>query len=285
MIEVSSFLTNKSLCNIFADKIVKEINKESPDAKTQITVLNVKSFFIVRGYTSSEKVVNLSDILSEIYEKYDTELVKTVRVIDTILYNRKPDEKLKITHKESKTKNKITKHLKKICDSLQEEGLYITVKVQGNNLFYDFEHQVEFEKSYISSKFKEYNCIKDDFSNDIYISDQIYGLSNDGLKYYHLLIRKISYNLLNRGFSSKVYLNICSSLDIEKINSENITLSLSDSAIIKKEKLESLILDNFNFDLESLTNEFDLTKFDCNIPYESLHMWESYEGTSDLMFL
>ena len=27
MIEVSSFLTNKSLCNIFADKIVKEINK------------------------------------------------------------------------------------------------------------------------------------------------------------------------------------------------------------------------------------------------------------------
>lgn len=282
MIEVSSFLTNKSLCNIFAEKIVKEINKESPDAKTQITVLNVRSFFIVRGYTSSEKVVNLSDILSEIYEKYDTELVKTVRVIDTILYNRKPNEKLRLSYKENKKDSHLVKKLQETCDSIQKKGFYITIKVQGNNLFYDFDHHVDFDPSYISSMFDGYNCIKDDFSNDVYISDDLYGMSNDSLKYYHVLIRKITYNLFNKGFSSDVCLDICSDLEIDKIDSENINLSLKTSEVISKEKLESMILDNFNFNLSSLTNEFDLKDFEYKTEN---NIWENYVGTGDLMFL
>jgi hypothetical protein len=282
MIEVSSFLTNKNLCNIFADKIVKKINNESPDAKTQITVLNVRSFFIVRGYTSSETVVNLSDILTEIYEKYDTELVKTVRVIDTILYNRKPNEKLRLSYKENKKDSRLLKQLQETCDSTQKKGFYITIKVQGNNLFYDFDYPVDFDPSYISSKFDGYNCIKDDFSNDVYISDDLYGMSNDSLKYYHVLVRKIAYNLLNKGFTSDVCLDLCSDLEIEKINSENIKLSLKTSEVISKEKLESMILDNFNFDLESLTNEFDLKDFEYKIEN---NIWENYTGTGDLMFL
>jgi hypothetical protein len=282
MIEVSSFLTNKNLCNIFADKIVKKINNESPDAKTQITVLNVRSFFIVRGYTSSETVVNLSDILTEIYEKYDTELVKTVRVIDTILYNRKPNEKLRLSYKENKKDSRLLKQLQETCDSTQKKGFYITIKVQGNNLFYDFDYPVGFDPSYISSKFDGYNCIKDDFSNDVYISDDLYGMSNDSLKYYHVLVRKIAYNLLNKGFTSDVCLDLCSDLEIEKINSENIKLSLKTSEVISKEKLESMILDNFNFDLESLTNEFDLKDFEYKIEN---NIWENYTGTGDLMFL
>jgi len=271
MIEVSSFLTNKNLCNIFADKIVKKINNESPDAKTQITVLNVRSFFIVRGYTSSETVVNLSDILTEIYEKYDTELVKTVRVIDTILYNRKPNERLRVSYEENKKESRLVKTLQQICDSIQKEGFYITIKVQGNNLFYDFDYPVDFEPSYISSKFDGYNCIKDDFSNDVYISDDLYGMSNDNLKYYHVLVRKISYNLDNS-----------SGIEIENIDSENIKLSLKTSEVISKEKLESMILDNFNFDLESLTNEFDLKDFEYKTEN---NIWENYIGTGDLMFL
>ena len=93
MIEVSSFLSGKNLCNIFADLIVKEINKVSPDAITEIKVINVRSFFIVKGFTSSEKIVNLSDILSDLYQSYDENLVKTVRVFDTIIYNKKIDSK------------------------------------------------------------------------------------------------------------------------------------------------------------------------------------------------
>ena len=56
MIEVSSFLSGKNLCNIFADLIVKKINEEFPDAKTQISVINVRNFFIVKGVTTSDIV-------------------------------------------------------------------------------------------------------------------------------------------------------------------------------------------------------------------------------------
>jgi hypothetical protein len=255
MIEVSSFLSGKNLCNIFADLIVKEINKVSPDAITEIKVINVRSFFIVKGFTSSEKIVNVSDILSDLYQGYDENLVKTVRVI---------------------------------CNKLQKEGFYLNLKVHDKNLFYDFEHNVEYDHDYISSNFKDYNCVKDDFSNDVYISDLVYGLSDNGEKYYHFLLNKISFNLLNRGFSSDLNLLITSENGVDDIDSENINLSVINKTTISKEKLESLILDNFSFKLSDIKNEFDLSEFNL-LSYLSevnyVPSWENYQGTGDLMFL
>jgi len=283
MIEVSSFLSGKNLCNIFADSIVRKLNELSPNAKTQLSVINVRSFFIVKGCTTSEVVVNLSDILSELYGKYDNELTNTIRVIDTILYNKKPEEKLRISYNEDKKTNSIKSCFEKVCNELQNEGHYITVKIHNDKIYYDFEHKKDFDPSDISSRFLGYQCIKDDFSNDIYMSDKLYGLSNDGQKYYHILLNKISYNLLNRGFNNNISLNISSDLELNEIDSENINLNLIDSKLIDKEKMENLILDVFNFDMENLTNEFNLTNFEYPLGGEKI--WENYKGTGDLMFL
>jgi hypothetical protein len=288
MIEVSSFLSGKNLCNIFADLIVKEINKVSPDAITEIKVINVRSFFIVKGFTSSEKIVNLSDILSDLYQSYDENLVKTVRVIDVIIYNKKIDRKLNINVQNSNQTKKIKDDLLVICNKLQKEGFYLNLKVHDKNLFYDFEHNVEYDHDYISSNFKDYNCVKDDFSNDVYISDLVYGLSDNGEKYYHFLLNKISFNLLNRGFSSDLNLLITSENGVDDIDSENINLSVINKTTISKEKLESLILDNFSFKLSDIKNEFDLSEFNL-LSYLSevnyVPSWENYQGTRDLMFL
>lgn len=288
MIEVSSFLSGKNLCNIFADLIVKEINKVSPDAITEIKVINVRSFFIVKGFTSSEKIVNLSDILSDLYQSYDENLVKTVRVFDTIIYNKKIDSKLKININLSKESKKVEETLKVICNGLQKEGYYLNLKVNNKNLFYDFENTVEYDHDYICSNFKDYNCIKDDFSNDVYISDLVYGLSDNGEKYYHFLLNKISFNLLNRGFSSNLNLLITSENGVDDIDSENINLLVINKTTISNEKLESLILDNFSFKLSDIKNEFDLSEFNL-LSYLSevdyVPSWENYQGTRDLMFL
>ncbi len=115
------------------------------------------------------------------------------------------------------------------------------------------------------------------------MSEDIYGLSNDGKKYYHVLLKKISYNLLNKGFTKNISINVSSDLDLDEINSENINFNLMESKILNKERLESLILDVFNFDMSNLTNEFDLTNF--KYPLSDNKVWESYEGTGDLMFL
>jgi len=288
MIEVSSFLSGKNLCNIFADLIVKEINKVSPDAITEIKVINVRSFFIVKGFTSSEKIVNVSDILSDLYQGYDENLVKTVRVIDVIIYNKKIDRKLNINIQNNNQTKKIEVNLLVICNKLQKEGYYLNLKVHDKNLFYDFEHSVEYVHEYICSNFKGYNCIKDDFSNDVYTSDLIYGLSDNYEKYYHFLLNKISFNLLSRGFSTSLNLSISSNNNLEDIDSDNINLSIHNKTTINNEKLESLILDIFSFKLSDIKNEFNLSDFDLIdslTETDYVTCWENYNGTKDLMFL
>jgi hypothetical protein len=286
MIEVSSFLSGKNLCNIFADLVVKKINEVTPDAKTQITVINVRNFFIVKGVTTSDSVINLSDILSGIYEKYDSELLNKVRVIDTILYNKEFDLNLNINFYEDKKNKSLISNLYKTCNDLQNEGFYITVKLNNGILFYDFEHEKDFDPSYIKEKFPTYTCIKDDFSQDIYTSEDIYGFSNNGIKYYHFLIRKISYNLLSRDFSKITDISISSELKLNDVDAENINLKLNNKSITDNSVLESLILDNFNFDISKLEKEVDFNDFDVlKSISESSYLWENFTGTKDFILL
>lgn len=288
MIEISSFLGGKNLCNIFADLIVKKINEVFPDAKTQISVINVRNFFIVKGVTTSDVVINIAEILTKLYEKYDLDLSNKVRVIDSVVYNKSFDHNLHISLFENKKDKKEISKLSKICNDLQKEGYYITIKLINGTIFYDFDHDKDFDPSYIKSKFEDYVTIKDDFSQDIYCSDEVYGLSNHGLKYYHFLLKKISFNLLNRGFMDSLNITTSSTLNLKDIDSNNIILNIGGNSVIKNEQLESLILDVFDFSLSNLEKEFNVSDFDVLKSYEEcdyIKIWETYEGTRDLMFL
>ena len=153
-------------------------------------------------------------------------------------------------------------------------------------LFYDFEHEKDFDPSYIKEKFPTYTCIKDDFSQDIYTSEEIYGLSNNGIKYYHFLIRKISYNLLSRDFSKITDISISSELKLNDVDAENINLKLNNKSITDNNVLESLILDNFNFDISKLEKEVDFNDFDVlKSISESSYLWENFTGTKDFILL
>jgi hypothetical protein len=278
MIKISSFLNGKNLCNIFANSIVEKINELSPNAKTQISVINVGSFFIVKGQTSSEVLVNPSNILSEIYGKYDSNLSKTVRVIDTILYNKSPElNYVHLEFSESTKERKLISLLTEKCDQLQKEGIYLNLEVKNNTIYYDLDHNKEHNSTLIENLFSEFTCIKDDFSQRIFVSDEMYGLSNDGIKFYHYLIRKISYNLLMRGFSNNVKISISSDKKLNELNSENINLTLDGSFILPKNNLESLILDNFEFELTKLESHFENSYEDKS--------WENFVGTGDLILI
>jgi hypothetical protein len=290
MIKISSFLNGKNLCNIFASAIVEKINELSPDAKTQISVTDAGSFFIVKGQTSSEVLVNPSNILSEIYNKYDGELSKTVRVIDTIFYNKSFElDFLHLEFNESIKERKLTSLLTERCNQLQKKGLYLNLEVDpiNNILYYDLDFNKEHNSTMIESLFSDFNCIKDDFSQKIFISDEFYGLSNDGIKFYHYLIRKISYNLLLRGFSNESRISITSDKKIEYLNSENINLILNGNFILSKDMLKSLILDNFEFRIDNLRNHFtnELDVVDYFINPEKSKVWENFIGTSDLILI
>jgi hypothetical protein len=291
MVEISSFLNGKNLCNIFADLIVKKINESYPDAKTEITVINVRNFFIVRGRTSSQTVVNLSDILTGLYQLYDQELTPKIRIFDLISYDLKFEPSyLHISHSKNKNTESIIKTLTNNCNDLQKNGIYLNLKVDEFNkrIFYGVDGIKYVDQSELQLIFNGYELIKSDFSQDIYVSDKMYGLSNNGLKYYYFILNKIVFNLFSRGFTKEIDLSISSNQKLNKIDNENINLKINNkNNTINSDKLESLILDNFSFELNRLVVEFDLNSFN---PLEELQniknsVWENYVGTKDLMFL
>ena len=77
---VYNFLDGKNICNIFAKLIVNEINNITPESKVNIQVVNVRTFFVVRGVSSSGTVLNLSEIFQKFLKKYDEDLSKKIRV-------------------------------------------------------------------------------------------------------------------------------------------------------------------------------------------------------------
>jgi hypothetical protein len=116
----------------------------------------------------------------------------------------------------------------------------------------------------------------------------MYGMSDNCEKYYYFLLNKISHNLLNRGFSESLNISVFSEKEIEDVDSENVYFSILNKTTVNKQKLESLVLDNFSFKLSDIQNEFNLNEFDVvsnltDVMYEPI--WENYNNTRDLMFL
>ena len=61
-IEINNPLDGKRLCNALADLLVKKFEETTPECKTEITVFNHRSFFIVNGFTTSTKTINIADL-------------------------------------------------------------------------------------------------------------------------------------------------------------------------------------------------------------------------------
>jgi hypothetical protein len=289
MIEVSNLSVGKNLCNILAELIVKEIDKNSPGAKTEISVVNVRSFFIVKGITSSDNQINVTEVFKNFYKDYCDRPDEIVKIFDLIKYSVDLKSNIfQISLSIKKEDNSIIERFQKISNEIKKDGYDIIMKIDKINktVHYDIESIKIFSYSILKKLIKDYTLCKDNFSNEIYKSDKFYGLSNNGVKYYYVLVNKILYNLLNRGFCNNIEFSISNDLDINDINNENINLKILND-VSKEGVLESLVLDVFDFEYSKLKNQFDLSKLNLidSLENNSTQIWENYLGTKDLMFL
>jgi hypothetical protein len=289
MVEVSNLSVGKNLCNILAELIVKEIDGSSPGAKTEINVVNVRSFFVVKGTTSSDNQINISEVFKNFYKIHGNNPDESVKIFDLIKYSVDLNPSVfQISLSLKKEDIIINKKFQKICNEIKKDGYDIIMKIDKINktIHYDIESIKMFSHSILENLIKDYSLCKDDFSNEIYKSDKFYGLSNNGVKYYYVLINKIIYNLFNKGFCNNIDLSISNDLSIEEINNENLNLKISNN-ISKEGFLESLVLDVFDFNYSSLEKQFDLSKLDLidSLKNNSIEIWENYSDTKDLMFL
>ena len=259
-IEFYNFLDGKNLCNIFANLIVKEINNKLPDAKTDILVINVRNFFIVKGTTTYNEVINLAELFQNYLKKYDTELSNKVRVIDSILYNKVVDqEPLNLKEVFIKSQEKKYQHLQQKLNRYTKKKVYFNFKLQErtNHVYYDCSsEQLSTVITILEEQFPEYVLVKSDFSQEIYISDKVYGLSNNN-RLYHFLLWSIKNHIFELGISKKLDVSLYSDANINEMDNLTVNFVLhNDDHIVKTEWLESLVLDVFPFDVESLKTKF-----------------------------
>ena len=259
-IEFYNFLDGKNLCNIFANLIVKEINNKLPDAKTDISVINVRNFFIVKGTTTYNEVINLAELFQNYLKKYDTELSNKVRVIDSILYNKVVDqEPLNLKEVFIKSQEKKYQSLQQKLNRYTKEKVYFNFKLQErtNHVYYDCSsEQLSIVITILEEQFPEYVLVKSDFSQEIYISDKVYGLSNNN-RLYHFLLWSIKNHIFELGISKKLDVSLYSDANINEMDNLTVNFVLhNDDHIVKTDWLESLVLDVFPFDVESLKTKF-----------------------------
>ena len=260
-VESYNFLDGNNLCNVFATLLVQKIENEVPDAKTEITVLNVRNFFLVKGKTTSTEVLNVADIFSDFLIKYSKEMSEKVRVIDLISYGEKIEKNnyvLNLSFNKVELTNKFEGE--KFVNSLINENIFLNIKVnhKDKTVLYGCENCVdEYVKQIISVYVNGYDIYPSDFSDEIYISDKYYGLSKTPEKYYICLLRNVAYHLFSTCVSKHLDFEIVFDIPHDDINSENIKLSITNNDhITKKSWLESLILDIFPMDLKSLQSNY-----------------------------
>jgi hypothetical protein len=264
-ISVYNFLDGKNLCNIFANLIVNKIRTEVPDAKTEVSVINVRNFFIVKGKTSSNTLINIAELFQEFLNSYDEELSKKVRVFDTIEYETEPDSTpVNITFKKDKLSTIREKEIKKILDKEALKKVYISLKIEDDTkyVYYDCHNDMlSVVKTLLEKEFPKYKLIKSDFSQEVYVSDHIYGSTNHKDKLYYILLENVTKHLFDLGISTSVDFSLHTNLKISDLDNENIELQINnDNHIVKTSWLRSLILDIFPFSYDDLKSTFN----DCN---------------------
>lgn len=258
--EIYNYLDGKNVCNIFANLIINKIQSEVPDSKTVITVNNVRNFFIVKGSTTYDKTIDLSELLMNFYSKHCPSKTNDVRVFDMISYNKQMND---LSINSNFTSNKIHEQKQNELQNFVNE--YVSKNILFNMKYVEDENIVYYECkddnisqviTLLEERFDNPTLLKVDMSNECFISDRIYGLSPN-MRLYDLLLINIKNHIFKLSLGKNFNCNLNSiklSMDVEN---EDMFISLNDdNFVVSTEWLESLILDVFPFEYTELRNNF-----------------------------
>jgi hypothetical protein len=258
--EVYNFLDGNNLCNIFANLLVNKYEELSPNSKTEIKVINLRNFFVVRGVTSCEEVCNITELFQNFVSKFKSEMTQDIRVINLMTHNPDFDFKtINISHSSDVYINNQTSEFTEFVNSFSSNNIYFNLKINTitKHILYDcVDDSTAKVIDILENKFKDFQLLKYDMSNEIYFSDSFYGKSKTS-RVYDVLLKDIENHIFTLGLGKNFICNLSSSTDIKEIENINVSLNiLNDNYIVNNNWLESLILDVFPFDNESLIDNY-----------------------------
>jgi hypothetical protein len=253
MIEVYNFLDGKNLCNIFASLIVEKIEELVPNSHTEISVINVGYFFVIKGFTSSDEKVNCNTLLSD-FLLMNYNITSPVRVFEFIEYSKNIiQDSFNINVKYDKYLDSKINNFQKILNDFKLKGIDLTIGLNLENKEIFYHCSLNDSKTIIEllrSDYNDYYKIPHNFDKT-FISDRYFGLSNCLEKQYIKLSKNIFYLLSIKGVISYIDFSIT-------VDNNGYLFNINDlKSIVKKEWLESLILDIFPFESDRLLGFFE----------------------------
>ena len=258
--EIYNYLDGKNVCNIFANLIINKIQSEVPDAKTKITVNNVRNFFIVKGSTTYDKTIDLSELLMEFYSKHCPSKTNDVRVFDLITYNKSIEPEsinLKITS--NKSYDKKFNYLQSFVNSQVSKTVLFNMRYleTDNIIYYDCKNENISEViSILENEFENSTLLKVDMSNECFISDRMYGLSPN-IRMYDLLLINIKNHIFKLSLGEQFNCNLNSIKLPKDLENDDMIINLNnDNYKVSTKWLESLVLDVFPFGYDDLNSSF-----------------------------
>jgi len=132
---------------------------------------------------------------------------------------------------------------------------------------------------------------KDDSSpkNQPIVSDEYFGLSVNTIKTYLVLLKYISYNLIERNLCNRITISMNGNQHLlENIDEENIDMSfIPSNLIVSNEWLESLVRDLFPFKMNEIIKHLDLNtyNFEDEIFVRDNYPWKKRDKTSEMILM
>jgi hypothetical protein len=238
----NSQLNGKILCNLLVNKIIEEFKILNKYHHTQIKVIDVGNFFIIKGVTDVDTPLNFSHIFSKyVLDFFGIEM--SFNIVDLVKYG--------VNFNIERVSVELSLNKETYLNKINKKDF-----IDNKNELYESLTDVEYENS-----------------TKIYESDNFLGKSIMSSKIYEIYFRYIAHNIFERHLCSNLDILFVSISEFENINFDNVIFKISSNdLIVETEWLRSLILDIFNLSPTHIINHLGLE--DYNFENEIINMNE-----------
>jgi hypothetical protein len=248
-----------NLCNLLANSIVEKIKSIDPNLYVNISVTNVDNFLMTCGETEYKERLNITELFTEVMDSIPEPMRTLVKVFDLINYGSER-KKETIFYKE-----RFSKYRKNLMEDYNDVKILKTLN--NSDVYCNLQHFND--KTYLQVLSNEHSIeLPSGFelmekTNKVFISEDIFGKDIYSIKYLYILSRYIAYTLFQSNLCGAFEISIQSDSEIKDISHETISLKIdSESLIVTKKWVESLVLDIFDFEIDKVVGGLQLENYD-----------------------
>lgn len=281
---IGTYYNGEDFTNLLSNRLIREIEKETKNHKTEIQVINNKNFIVVRGYTTHKEPINISQLFISYYnELFGANM--TFNVVDLIEYNTSPDTSyiyLNKTYYRDTMFNSLK--YKSNEDSMNGKDYRYTANTDMSLVLMEGDIKEEDLKLY----FENYNFYKIVKPVSTYYSNLNYGRNLRSSKLFNFYFNYITHNIFERNLCKDLEISFFADANFENINWENVKLQVnSNSLITSNEWIKSMILDVFTFEPEEIIQRWDLENynFENEVTRVRKPIWEIKDKVGEMILI